>query len=97
MADIKISALSAISSVAGEDLFAIIDDPSGTPASRKSTVTQLFTNRKHAGYLDFDVISKPADPSADDIRVYAKQVDANNDGFFFITQVGGAFTEVRIA
>ncbi len=43
MADVKISALSAIASVAGEDLFAIIDDPSGTPASRKSTCTQLAT------------------------------------------------------
>lgn len=46
MADVKISALSAIASVAGEDLFAIIDDPSGTPASRKATVTQL------AAFLD---------------------------------------------
>ena len=43
MADVKISALSAIASVAGEDLFAIIDDPSGTPASRKATITQLET------------------------------------------------------
>jgi hypothetical protein len=43
MADIKISALGAIASVAGEDLFAIIDDPAGTPASRKATVTQLLT------------------------------------------------------
>jgi hypothetical protein len=43
MADVKISALSAIGSVAGEDLFAIIDDPSGTPASRKATITQLMT------------------------------------------------------
>jgi hypothetical protein len=43
MADIKISALGAIASVAGEDLIAIIDDPAGTPASRKATVTQLLT------------------------------------------------------
>ena len=43
MADIKISALGAISSVAGEDLIAIIDDPSGTPASRKATITQVAT------------------------------------------------------
>jgi len=46
MADVKISALSAIASVAGEDLIAIIDDPSGTPASRKATITQL------AAFLD---------------------------------------------
>jgi hypothetical protein len=46
MADVKISALGAIASVAGEDLIAIIDDPSGTPASRKATITQL------AAFLD---------------------------------------------
>jgi len=43
MADVKISALSSIASVAAEDLIAIIDDPSGTPASRKATITQLAT------------------------------------------------------
>jgi len=43
MADVKISALGAISAVAGEDLVAIVDDPSGTPASRKATITQLAT------------------------------------------------------
>jgi hypothetical protein len=42
MADIKISDLSAISAVAAEDLIAIIDDPSGTPASRKATFTQIL-------------------------------------------------------
>ncbi len=51
MADIKISALSAIASVAGEDLIAIIDDPSGTPASRKATVTQLLT------YIDANIVA----------------------------------------
>ena len=43
MADVKISALGAIGSVAGEDLVAIVDDPSGTPASRKATITQIAT------------------------------------------------------
>ena len=43
MADVKISALGAIASVAGEDLIAIVDDPSGTPASRKATMTQVLT------------------------------------------------------
>ena len=43
MVDVKISALSAIGSVAGEDLVAIIDDPSVTPVSRKATVDQIKT------------------------------------------------------
>ena len=51
MADIKISALGAISAVAGEDLLAIVDDPSGTPASRKATMTQVlaFINANSTG------------------------------------------------
>jgi hypothetical protein len=43
MVDVKISALSAISAVAGEDLVAIIDDPSVTPVSRKATIDQIKT------------------------------------------------------
>ncbi len=55
MADIKISALGAIASVAGEDLVAIIDDPSGTPASRKATITQIAT------FLASDSTTRTAD------------------------------------
>lgn len=43
MADSKVTALSAIASVAGEDLIYIVDDPAGTPTSKKATVTQLAT------------------------------------------------------
>jgi hypothetical protein len=43
MVDVKISALGAITSVAGEDLVAIIDDPSVTPVSKKATIDQIKT------------------------------------------------------
>ena len=43
MADSKVTALTAIASVAGEDLVFIIDDPSGTPLDRKATITQILT------------------------------------------------------
>jgi len=43
MADVKISALGAIASIAGEDLVAVVDDPSVTPASRKATIDQIKT------------------------------------------------------
>ena len=55
MADVKISALGAIAAVAGEDLVAIIDDPSGTPASRKATITQIAT------FLASDSTARTAD------------------------------------
>lgn len=44
MADKKVTELTAMTQVAGEDLLLVIDDPSGTPASRKVTVDNLFGN-----------------------------------------------------
>ena len=42
MADVKVSALTAASAAAKSMLIPVVQDPSGTPASRKLTVTQLF-------------------------------------------------------
>lgn len=42
MADTKISALDAIASIVAADLYAVIDDPGGTPVSKKATHTQLL-------------------------------------------------------
>jgi hypothetical protein len=43
MVDTKLTGLTAISSIATEDLLYVVDDPSGTPASTKATMTQLLT------------------------------------------------------
>lgn len=42
MADSKISALTALTTPASEDLLVVIDDPSGTPTSKKMTLQSLF-------------------------------------------------------
>ena len=41
MADSKISELTAIDALASGDLLAVVDDPAGTPASKKATVAQV--------------------------------------------------------
>jgi hypothetical protein len=43
MADTKISALTAIDAIATGDLLAVVDDPGGTPSSKKVTVDQAKT------------------------------------------------------
>ena len=43
MADTKISALTAIDAVAAADLLPIVDDPAGTPTSKKVTAAQIAT------------------------------------------------------
>ena len=41
MADTKISALSANAGLVGTDLVAVVDDPGGTPATQKATISQI--------------------------------------------------------
>jgi len=42
MADKKVSALSAITNLSQDDLLLVVDDPAGTPTSKKVTVGNLF-------------------------------------------------------
>ena len=44
MADKKVSALSAITNLSQDDLLLVVDDPAGTPTSKKVTVGNLFGN-----------------------------------------------------
>ena len=44
MADKKVSELTAITNLSGDDLLLVVNDPLGTPASRKITVSNLFAN-----------------------------------------------------
>ncbi len=44
MANTTLTGFDAIPAVASEDLLAVVDDPSGSPALRKATVTQLETH-----------------------------------------------------
>lgn len=57
MADTKITGLTAIgASLSGDDVLAIIQDPAGTPISRKVTLAELieYSNAKHFIRADVD-------------------------------------------
>ena len=44
MADKKVSALSAVTSISSDDLFMVVNDPQGTPASNKVSVKSIFNS-----------------------------------------------------
>lgn len=44
MADKKVTELTALARASGDDLLLVVNDPSGTPASRKLTVAGFFAN-----------------------------------------------------
>jgi hypothetical protein len=48
-------------------------------------------------YADISVITIPANPAASIGRIYMKNIDANNDGFFVLKKVNGSIQEVQIA
>ena len=68
-----------------------------------SSDTQTLTNKTitngalGASYLDITRMSAPANPSANDGRLYVKQIDANNDGIFIKIKKAGGFVEVQVA
>jgi hypothetical protein len=44
MADKKVSELTSLANVSGDDLLLVVNDPNGTPDSRKVTVGDFFAN-----------------------------------------------------
>ena len=70
MANSKISALTAVTTPAGTDEFAV--NQGGT--SKKVTLALMLTNDHHAGYIEFDAITDPSAPAAGDLRIYTKSV-----------------------
>jgi len=48
-------------------------------------------------YYDMETQSEPSNPSANNGRIYAKQIDSNNDGLFIKVKKNGGFVEVQIA
>ena len=65
--------------------------------SGKGTSGVILTNATANGaFLEFDTKAAPADPSAEQARLYLKQVDANNNSLAVKIQKAGAIVEVEI-
>jgi hypothetical protein len=59
--------------------------------------TNVFTSgQRFTSFLDVARIATPANPVANDGRVYIKQIDANNDGAFALLKKDGVFGEVQL-
>jgi hypothetical protein len=58
MADKKVSELAAVTSLTGDDLLLVVNDPNGFPASRRITISNVFGNVAvrtiHTNRVDFD-------------------------------------------
>lgn len=52
MADVKVSALTAATTASDDDLLYVVDDPAGTPASKKITVANFITSIQGTGAGD---------------------------------------------
>lgn len=70
MADTKISALTAVTTPAGTDEFAVNQGGS----SKKVTLALMLTNDTHAGYQNWTSIADPGASAASSLRVYSKNV-----------------------
>lgn len=71
--------------------------PTPTSALVSGSPIQLFSNPiTFADYIDFKIIATAPDPPAGNVRLYAKQVDANNDGLFMKSKLLSTVQEVRV-
>lgn len=55
-----------------------------------------MANWVNSPYRDFNLTTIPADPASTAERVYAKVIDANNNGFFVKRKVNGTIVEVQL-
>ena len=69
----------------------------GLKIAGKGTEGVILTNATANGaFLEFDTKAAPADPSAEQARLYLKEVDSNNNALAVKIQKAGAIVEVEI-
>jgi len=95
MADTKITALTELTTPDDEDVLAIVDDPSGTPASRKITVANLGALfAKAIKSADTDVTNSTVLVDVDDM-VFSPNVNKSYQVFMQIRCTGGSTEDLK--
>jgi hypothetical protein len=77
MVDSKLTALTALSTPAGEDLFYVVDDPSGTPTGKKITLTDLL-GVAHLDFATANTLKLVNSTNAQTFNLYNTYTDASN-------------------
>ena len=75
----------------------VVDLEEGATGAWDPDAAEVIQNKEIGNQLDFTRITIPSDPSANEGRLYFKQIDSNNDGIFMKMKKAGAIVEVQIA
>jgi hypothetical protein len=65
-------------------------------ADSANFILKTLDNSFGAHYFDITRMTAPGNPTANDGRIYVKQIDTNNDGVFAKIKKAGSFTEIQI-
>jgi len=70
MADKKVTALTALTAASNNDILLIVDDPTGTPISKKITVEDVFGNTTKTTLTKFNVGSSNTNLSGTSLNLW---------------------------
>lgn len=86
----KISELTALTTISGDDLLVIVDDPAGTPVTKKVTVANLLGNSAA------NVVIQNVTPANGTITVKKGTIMFDND-FIYIATANNVVKKVSLS
>jgi hypothetical protein len=95
-AGIVYSKLNLATSILNADINASAAIVTSKLADSANFILKTLDNNFGAHFFDITRMTAPANPNANDGRIYAKQIDSNNDGLFCKIKKAGSFVEVQI-